>query len=213
MAFALTVRSRMLVGAVLATVLAGAGLYGTLRLTGNSGDGACSASRETLARLAPLARGEIAAFAVAPEPAAAPPLAFDGPDGARRTLADFRGRAVLLNLWATWCEPCKREMPALDRVQAEFGGPSFEVVAVNVDTRNLERPRQWLQAAGIERLAYYSDREARIFQDLRRSGDTEGLPATLLIDAAGCRLGRLAGWAEWASPDGLALIRAAVARR
>ena len=206
----MTVRRSVLFGTAVATLLAGAGLYGTLRPAGNSGEVACAASRDSLARLRPLARGEVAAFAVTPEPMAAPALAFDGPDGGRRTLADFRGRTVLLNLWATWCEPCKREMPALDRLQAEFGGPSFAVVAVNVDTRNLDRPKQWLDAAGIKRLAYHSDREARIFQDLRRSGETEGLPTTLLIDPNGCRLGRLAGWAEWASPDGLELIRAAL---
>lgn len=192
------------------SALAGAGLYGTARWPGNGGSATCRASAVTLARLVPLARGEVAAFEVGRSPATAPALAFDGPDGSRRTLADFRGRAVLLNLWATWCEPCKREMPALDAVQAALGGPDLEVVAVNIDTRDLERPRAWLKAAGVARLAYYSDREARIFQDLRRAGETEGLPTTLLIDRDGCRLGRLAGWAEWSSPDGIALVRAAL---
>ena len=134
------------------------------------------------------------------------------PDGSRRDLASFRGRNVLLNLWATWCEPCLREMPALDRVQAQLGGPGFEVVAVNIDTRNLERPRAWLEKAGVTRLAGYADHEARIFQDLRRAGLAEGMPTTLLIDSAGCRLGRLSGPAEWDSPDGLALLRAALAQ-
>lgn len=188
-----------------------AALYGTGSLLGNRGEGACAASVATLQRLRPLARGEVAAFEVPDGASAAAELAFDGPDGRRRTLADFRGRTVLVNLWATWCEPCKREMPALDAVQAEFGGPAFEVVTINIDTRNLDRPRAWLAAAGIQNLAYYSDREARVFQALRQGGET-GLPTTVVVDPAGCRLGRLSGWAEWASPDGLALLRAALPR-
>ena len=197
---------------VLALALVAAGLYGTLRLWGNQASGVCAASAATVTRMAPLARGELAAFDVPRTPEPAPDLAFDGPGG-RMRLADFRGRSVLVNLWATWCEPCKREMPALDRLQAELGGPDFEVVAVNIDTRNLDRPRAWLAAAGIGRLAYYSDEEARVFQALRRTGDAEGMPTTLLVDAEGCRLGRMSGPAEWASPDGLALVKAAIASR
>lgn len=197
-------------GAALLAAAAGAGgLYGTGRLGGNR---ACAAAEPARARLLPLATGEVAAFRVREVAAPAPLLAFDDANGVRRPLSDLRGRTVLLNLWATWCEPCKREMPALDRLQAELGGPAFEVVAVNIDTRNLDRPREWLAQAGITRLAYYSDRDARIFQELRRSGDTEGLPTTLLVDAAGCHLGTLAGWAEWASPEGRALVEAAIAR-
>ena len=117
---------------------------------------------------------------------------------------------MLLNLWATWCEPCKREMPALDRLQGELGGPGFEVAAVNIDTRNLDRPKLWLDGAGIRKLTYYKDTEATIFQDLRRAGLAEGMPTTILIDPKGCLLGRLAGPAEWAGPDGQALIKAAL---
>lgn len=202
---------RLLVGAVvLGLGAAGAALYGTRYLASNSADGDCASAAPALARLAPLARGEVAAFQVAPRAEPAPGLAFDGPDGSRKTLADFHGRTVLLNLWATWCEPCRREMPALDRLQGELGGPAFEVVTVNIDTRNLDRPKSWLTQAGVTRLAYYADREAKIFQDLRRIGQAEGMPTTLIIDAKGCRLGTMAGPAEWDGPDGLALMRAAI---
>jgi thiol-disulfide isomerase/thioredoxin len=196
--------------AVLTTLILGAGLYGTARLWGNRGETGCAASTPALERLRPLARGEVAAFEVSRAPVRAPDFAVLGPDGARRDLASFRGRSVLLNLWATWCEPCKREMPALDQLQAELGGPRFEVVAVNIDTRNLERPRAWLEQAGVKNLAYYTDHEAKIFQDLRSAGLAEGMPTTILIDDAGCRLGRLSGPAEWASPDALALLRGAL---
>ncbi|NNM71994.1 thiol:disulfide interchange protein TlpA [Enterovirga aerilata] len=196
--------------AVLAFLAAGAGLYGTARLWGNRGEASCAASASVLERLRPLARGEVAAFEVSREPVQAPGFSFQAPDGTRRDLASFRGRTVLLNLWATWCEPCKREMPALDRLQAELGGPRFEVAAVNIDTRNVERPRLWLAQAGVNNLAYYTDHEAKIFQDLRRAGLAEGMPTTVLVDPAGCRLGHMSGPAEWASPEALALIRAAL---
>jgi thiol-disulfide isomerase/thioredoxin len=196
--------------AVLTALILGAGLYGTARLWGNRGEASCAASAAVLDRLRPLARGEVAAFEVSREPVRAPDFAFTGPDGGRRDLASFRGKSVLLNLWATWCEPCKREMPALDRLQAELGGPRFEVAAVNIDTRNVDRPKAWLDQAGVKNLAYHTDHEAKIFQDLRRAGLAEGMPTTVLIDASGCRLGRLAGPAEWASPDALALVRAAL---
>ncbi len=204
-----SLRRPAVLGALALAVVAG-GLYGTARLRGNSAPAACSASAAIAARLKPLARGELAAFEVSAAPVPAPSLAFAGPDGVRLALDQMRGRTVLLNLWATWCEPCKREMPALDRVQAALGGPGFEAVAVNIDTRNTDRPRRWLDEAGIRSLRYYSDDQAKIFQDLRRAGEAEGLPTTLLVGPDGCRVGRLAGWAEWASPEGLALLRAAL---
>ena len=204
-------RRRLIAGAVvLGLATAGAGLYGTGRLASNSTESDCGTAAPALARLAPLATGEVAAFQVAARPEVAPGLAFDGPDGSRKTLADFRGRTILLNLWATWCEPCRREMPALDRLQGELGGARFEVVTVNIDTRNLDRPKTWLAQAGVTRLAYYADKEAKIFQDLRRIGQAEGMPTTLIIDAKGCRLGTMAGPADWAGPEGLALVRAAI---
>ncbi len=209
--FPKTVGGRLAASALALAILAG-GLYGTASLWGNRGEAGCRASEATLARLRPLATGEVAAFEVAERPAAAPPLAFKAPDGRALTLADFRGRTVLLNLWATWFKPCKREMPALDRLQAEFGGPTFEVAAINIDTRNLDRPKAWLASENIRALAPYADNQATIFQALRGAGLAEGLPTTILVGPDGCRLGRLSGWAEWASPDGVALVRAALGR-
>lgn len=193
-----------------AVVITGAGLYGTARLWGNRAEASCQASARQADSLRSLAVGEVAAMTIEREPQLLPDLAFDGPDGQRRTLSSFRGNVVLLNLWATWCEPCKREMPALDKLQAELGGPRFEVVAVNIDTRNLDRPKQWLREAGIEKLAYYADPKAQVFQDLKRIGEVEGLPTTLLVGPDGCKIGKLSGWAEWASPEGIALMKAAV---
>jgi thiol-disulfide isomerase/thioredoxin len=119
---------------------------------------------------------------------------------------------VLLNLWATWCVPCRKEMPALDALQAKLGGPDFEVVAVNIDTRNLDKPKSFLQEVGVAHLTYYSDANAKVFQDLKAVGKAMGMPTTLLIDPNGCEIASLAGPAEWASDDSLRLVSAALGR-
>ncbi|ACA20266.1 Redoxin domain protein [Methylobacterium sp. 4-46] len=197
-------------GGIAAAALAlGAALYAA-GSPGNSG--ACRAAAATAARVAPFSRGEVAALQVDPAPRPAPALSFTGPDGRPRSLDDLRGRTVLLNLWATWCAPCKAEMPSLDRLQAALGGPDFEVVAINLDTRNPERPPAWLRENGIARLAYYADPGGRVLPVLQKSGEVVGLPTTLLLDKAGCEIGVMKGPAEWASEDGLALVRAALGR-
>jgi len=127
-------------------------------------------------------------------------------------LAEWRGRTVLFNLWATWCVPCRKEMPALDALQARLGGPEFDVVAVNIDTRDADKPKAWLKEVGISRLAYYADPTAKTFQDLKAVGKVIGMPTTLLIDAQGCELATLAGPAEWASADAAKLVEAAIGR-
>jgi len=165
---------------------------------------------ELAKRLAPLARGEVAAVGIASKPKLLPELAFMDANGKPRTLADFRGRTVLLNLWATWCVPCRKEMPALDALQAKLGDETFEVVAVNIDTRNLDKPKAWLEEAGVRKLGYYADSSAKVFQDLKAAGKAFGMPTTLLIDRQGCELGVLAGPAEWASEDAVKLISAAL---
>src|SRR6476469_8570182 len=131
----------ILLGGVAGVAVGLAGVYGIGRLTGNAGaDPACKASVETARRMAPLVRGEVAAVSVANAPKSLHPLAFKDEGGAAKSLADWRGRTVLLNLWATWCVPCRKEMPALDALQAKLGSADFEVVSINIDTRNLDKP-------------------------------------------------------------------------
>jgi hypothetical protein len=101
-------------------------------------------------------------------------------------------------------------MPALDALEGKLGGPRFEVVAVNIDTRDSAKPRAWLDEVGVKQLAYYGDPSARVFQDLKQVGRVLGLPTTLLVDGAGCEIGTAAGPAEWASQDGIRLIEAAL---
>ncbi len=197
--------------AALAGAAAGlAAVYGIGGFGRNAAEAACRPAVETARRIAPLVRGEVAALTTASEPRRIPELAFRDAAGAPKTLADWRGRAVLFNLWATWCVPCRKEMPALDALQAKLGGPRFDVVAVNIDTRDAEKPKAWLKEVGVNRLAYYADPSAKVFQDLKLVGRAFGMPTTLLIDPAGCEIGSLAGPAEWASPDAVKVIEAIV---
>ena len=99
---------------------------------------------------------------------------------------------------------------ALDELQAKLGGAQFEVVAINIDTRDPDKPRNWFKEVGIKSLAYYADANAKVFQDLKLVGRAIGMPTTLLVDPAGCEIGTLAGPAEWASEDALKLVRAAL---
>jgi thiol-disulfide isomerase/thioredoxin len=187
-----------------------AAVYGIGAFKRNAADAACAGAVALAQRISPLARGEVAAFAVADTPLRVPNLAFRDGDGHERHLSDWRGRTVLLNLWATWCVPCRKEMPALDALAAKLGGERFDVVAVNIDTRDSEKPRAWLKDTGVARLAYYADPSAKVFQDLKTVGRAAGMPTTLLVDGTGCEIGTVAGPAEWASDDALKLVAAAI---
>ncbi|MDQ0468225.1 thiol:disulfide interchange protein TlpA [Labrys wisconsinensis] len=205
-------RRGMIVGLVaLAGVAAGvAGVYGIGSGARNGESAACPGAAALTAKLGPLARGEVAALNVAATPQPLVPLAFARPDGSPATLADFKGRTVLLNLWATWCVPCRKEMPALDALQADLGGPGFEVVSVNIDTNRVDRAASFLDEIKVDRLTRYADHSARIFQDLKAQGLAFGMPTTLVVDRQGCMLASLAGPAEWASEDAKAFVRAAM---
>jgi thiol-disulfide isomerase/thioredoxin len=198
----------IVVAAAMLVVLAG--VYGIDRLRSNPDAAACAAAVNTAGRIAPLARGDVAALAVSRKAFRLPNLAFKDAEGRARTLAQWRGRTVLLNLWATWCVPCRKEMPALDALENDLGGPNFEVVAVNIDTRDPEKPLAFLKEVGVTRLGYYADPSAKAFQDLKLAGKAFGMPTTLIVDPSGCEIGEMAGPAEWASVDGLKLVSAAL---
>src|ERR1700756_5189452 len=210
------VRRRRLIAAtawaLCGTLAVLAGVYGIGRLRGNPADAACQPAVQTAARLAPLAHGEVAALSLAHTGFLVPGLAFQDAAGHDRTLKDWRGRTVLLNLWATWCVPCRKEMPTLDALEGKLGGADFEVVAVNIDTRDAEKPRTWLKEVGVGRLGYYADPSAKVFQDLKTMGRAAGMPTTLLVDPSGCEIGTMAGPAEWASGDAVKLVTAALER-
>jgi thiol-disulfide isomerase/thioredoxin len=203
----------VLAGSVAGVTIGLAGVYGIATLTRNAGgDAACRPTVELARKVAPFARGEVAAVNVAKRPLRVPDLAFQDADGKPLTLANWRGRTVLLNLWATWCVPCRKEMPALDELERRLGGLGFEVVAVNIDTRDPDKPKAWLKEVGVTKLAYYSDPSAKTFQDLKAIGRAFGMPTTLLLDSRGCEIGTIAGPAEWASDDAVKLIQAALGK-
>jgi thiol-disulfide isomerase/thioredoxin len=153
-----------------------------------------------------LSQGQMAAFVFRKAPDDLPEVKFQDAAGKERTLADWRGRIVLLNLWATWCLPCRKEMPALDRLQREMGSDKFEVVAVSVDRAGLPGARKFLDETKAEKLALYADGTARMATTLRAAG----LPVTLLLNAQGREIGRLLGPAEWDGEDARRLIRWAI---
>jgi thiol-disulfide isomerase/thioredoxin len=191
-----------------------AGVYGIATLTRNAGgDPACRPAVELAKKVAPFARGEVAAVNVAKAPLKVPDLAFEDAGGKKMTLADFHGRTVLLNLWATWCVPCRKEMPTLDALEGTLGSKDFQVVAVNIDTRDPDKPKRFLKDIGVSKLAYYADPSAKAFQDLKAIGRAFGMPTTMLIDRQGCEIGTIAGPADWASPDAVKLIQAALGKR
>ena len=143
----------------------------------------------------------------APKPIAS--IAFEDGEGRPRNLGEFRGKIVLLNIWATWCGPCRREMPSLDRLQRLLGGSDFEVVALSIDRAGLEVVRRFYAEAGIRNLAIYIDSSGKAPRALA----TIGVPATLLIDRDGRELGRLVGPAEWDEPDIVQFLKRVIAQK
>jgi thiol-disulfide isomerase/thioredoxin len=157
--------------------------------------------------LAGLNTGPMAAFVARPQPLDLPDVAFGGPDGAKKTLGDFKGKVVLLNIWATWCVPCREEMPQLNALEAELGGDDFEVVAINIDKGGTEKAKAFLEETGAKDLAFYADPTGKLFTKLK----AVGMPTTLLLNRKGQEIGRLVGPADWASPEAKRLVETAIA--
>lgn len=214
--------ARLLLMAIVAGAFAGAiVVYASVTLSGNNGaspvqtagaadNALCEARAERARTIADAATGEVAAMLPADPPQSLKGLAFNGPDGTPMTLADRGGKTLLINLWATWCAPCRAEMPALDALQKQMGGDRFEVVAVNVDTGGDEKPKNFLSEIGVESLGFYREPALDLFNDLKKRGLALGLPVTLLVDEDGCLLANMNGPAEWSSADAKRLIEAAL---
>jgi thiol-disulfide isomerase/thioredoxin len=153
----------------------------------------------------PLA-GSVAEFTPADPPLPAPATVFRDGEGREVRLSDFEGRLVLLNVWATWCAPCRHEMPSLDRLQGMLGGEDFEVVALSIDRAGIEVIRKFYAEVSIRNLAIYNDQSGKAAREL----GTVGVPASLLIDREGREVGRLIGPAEWDRPEIVAFLKRVV---
>ena len=207
-------RLPMLLGAIAVGAIVGYGLvsqWSAMQRTAG-GDPDCATAMAVAKKVAPLATGEVAALTMVQKPMKMPDLAFEDGQGNPKKLSDWRGKTVLLNLWATWCVPCRKEMPALERLEAKLGGDKFQVVAVNIDTRDLEKPKTFLKDANLTHLGNFSDAKAKVFQDLKSIGLALGMPTSVLIDGKGCQIGNMAGPAEWDSEDAVKLIQATIAQ-
>jgi thiol-disulfide isomerase/thioredoxin len=184
-------------------LLAAAGLYWFNGSTGKVESPGPAASVAAPGSLKALATGPLAGLLVHEPRKDIPAFSFKDGAGADKTLADFKGRVVLLNLWATWCAPCRKEMPDLAALQKELGGPGFEVVALSLDRKGAEASSAFLKETGAGNLALYVDQDSKALAAV----NALGLPATLIIDKDGKEAARLLGPAKWASAESKAIIR------
>lgn len=204
-------RRGLLAAGLAGAVAAVAALYVIVGPNGNiDGAQSCSAALASAEAAKPFAKGEVAAFLPASQPLDLQDLTFLGDDGNPRTMADFKDKTVLLNLWATWCAPCRKEMPALDELQADMGGEDFEVVAVSLDRGGPDKPKAFLEEIGVGNLSFYQDSTNQLLQDLRKVARATGLPTTILIGPEGCEIGTMYGPAEWASGEAKSLIESSM---
>ena len=154
-----------------------------------------------------LAAGDLAAFVIKPQRQEVPDIRFNNEKNEGASLSQWRGRVVLVNLWATWCAPCRKEMPALAALQKQLGGKDFEVVAISIDRKGADASAAFLIENNAATLALYTDPSAAILDALQ----AVGMPASVLVDRQGREIGRLLGPADWSGTDALKLIKAAIA--
>ncbi|MBL4757349.1 MAG: TlpA family protein disulfide reductase [Rhizobiales bacterium] len=196
------------VSAVLVAGLVAGAIYVTLTPDGNDETQTVLPFDQGMREeLRPFATGEMAALFVSEDVSNRNSLGFQNRAGEDISVADWQGRIVLVNLWATWCPPCRAEMPALDQLQAQLGGADFEVVAINVDRGGPGKGEAFYTEIGLNNLRFYYDgSQPGIVREL----SVIGMPTTLLLDRQGREVARLAGPAEWASEDAVKLIEAAI---
>jgi thiol-disulfide isomerase/thioredoxin len=183
---------------------------------GNSGGplaSDCPAQAEAAASIDRVAVGELAALNGTGEGRGYADLAFTDAAGAPMTVGDFAGKKLLINFWASWCVPCREEMPALDAIATRYNSEDFMVLPINLDMGEggQEKAQNFLDEGQFANLPLFADSTFAAFERLKREAVAIGLPATLLVDAAGCELAVLQGPAEWDSPDGHNVIEALLA--
>ncbi|NVK36196.1 MAG: TlpA family protein disulfide reductase [Rhodobacteraceae bacterium] len=172
----------------------------------------CDQSMKIAETIKPLAKGDVAAFLPAQSPLPLNTLEFKDPEGQPVKMSQFEDKTILLNLWATWCAPCRHEMPALNELHTIMSSDTFEVVTVNLDRGGIEKPKAFFEEVGADALTLYNDPSNTMLGELRKKGRGTGLPTTILIGPDGCEVGTMYGPAEWASSEAMALIKAALSK-
>jgi thiol-disulfide isomerase/thioredoxin len=201
------------IAAVAGIVAGAAAVYVRETTSGNAetaqNAGPCAASLDQARALEPFFKGDVAAMVPIDTPMVIEGLSFTDATGKAMSTADFAGKTTLVNLWATWCVPCREEMPALNGLQTALGSDRFQVVAINIDTGDAEKPKAFLAETGVNALGLYRDASMGAFNTLKKQGLAFGLPVTLLVNDKGCLLGHMNGPAAWDGPDARALVTAA----
>lgn len=170
----------------------------------------CDYAVENGSKLDASIKGDLAAFIMIEQPISLASIPFVTADGNAQTLADYAGKTVLVNLWATWCAPCRAEMPALEHLESELGGTDFSVLPISVDHGTSEKPKAFYKEIGLTKLPFLHDTSKTTFKFFQKNSLALGLPATVLVDPKGCVLGKLNGPAEWGGQDAQNLIKAAL---
>jgi thiol-disulfide isomerase/thioredoxin len=168
---------------------------------------AAALSPEARAAVEAARSGAMTRMVVHDAPRAAVAVPFTDGEGAERRLTDWPGKVVFVNFWATWCPPCLKEMPSIDRLSAAMEGADFEVIAISTDRGDIGKPRRWLAENGIRTLELFHDPRFKLAQ----AAQLLGQPTTLLLDREGREIARFTGDTEWDAPEAQALIRSVIA--
>ncbi|MBO9589932.1 redoxin domain-containing protein [Devosia sp.] len=201
--------------AVLGVAVAGVAIASWVYLGNAASANSCPVQAAQAQIVDAAAVGELAAVNGTGEGRGYADLAFKAADGTEMTLGDFAGKALLVNFWASWCVPCREEMPALDAIATEYNSDKFQVVPINLDIGEggLAKAEEFLAEGQFKNLPLYADNTFAAFDRLKREAVAVGLPATLLLDPEGCELAVLQGPAEWHSKDGKAVVEALIGLR
>ena len=202
---------------LIAIALVGAAVAITLSFwlsnAGTSSAAGCAPQLSAAAAIDSVAQGQLAAIEPTGKGRGYADLAFQDQNGKPVTLKDFAGKTLLVNFWASWCIPCRAEMPALDALAKKFNSPDFMVLPINLDigSGGLEKARAFLAEAKVSNLPLYADPSFKVFDRLKTNAVALGLPASLLLDRKACEVAVLQGPAVWDSSDGENVIKALAA--